>query len=290
MDLADLRIFQTVVREGGVTRAAEKLHRVQSNITTRIKQLEQELGVQLFIREGKRLTVSPQGTILANYAERILQLADEARAIVNDIQPHGQLRLGSMESTAATRLPPILAQFHALYPEVKLELRTSATGRLRNEVLEGRLDCALVAAPVNDDRLASQLAFEEELVLVAPAGHAPIQHPTDIKTRSMLTFEAGCVYRQRLESWLTSSGVAAERIIELSSYHAMLGCAAAGMGIALVPRSLIQTLPSRDTVSVHRLPSDIARTTTLLVYRKGFESAAVKMLGHLISSAPADTP
>src|SRR5215813_9465637 len=101
MDLTDLDIFRAVVQAGGVTRAAERLNRVQSNITTRVRQLEEELGVDLFIREGKRLHLSPSGQILLDYADRLLDLAQEAREALHDEKPRGLLRLGSMESTAS---------------------------------------------------------------------------------------------------------------------------------------------------------------------------------------------
>src|ERR1044071_3513082 len=87
MDLSDLEIFRAVVQAGGVTRAAEKLNRVQSNITTRVRQLEEELGVELFIRNGKKLHLSPAGTILLGYAERLIDLAEEARNAVHDDKP-----------------------------------------------------------------------------------------------------------------------------------------------------------------------------------------------------------
>src|SRR3954469_10817570 len=102
MDLSDLRIFTAVVREGGVTRAAEKLKRVQSNVTTRIRQLEEDLGVDLFLREGKRLHLAPAGQVLLGYADRLLALAEEARGAIRDPRPRGLFRLGAMESTAAS--------------------------------------------------------------------------------------------------------------------------------------------------------------------------------------------
>src|SRR3954452_24670991 len=92
MDLSDLRIFSAVVREGGVTRAAERLHRVQSNVTTRLRQLEEDLGTTLFVRAGKRLHLAPAGQVLLR-----------ARNAVQDPQPRGIFRLGAMESTAAVR-------------------------------------------------------------------------------------------------------------------------------------------------------------------------------------------
>src|SRR3982750_2248637 len=94
MDLSDLRVFRAVVREGGVTRAAERLHRVQSNVTTRVRQLEDDLGTTLFVREGKRLHLTPAGQTLLGYADRLLALADEARDAVQDPRPRGVFRLG----------------------------------------------------------------------------------------------------------------------------------------------------------------------------------------------------
>src|ERR1700731_4471023 len=150
MDLSELRIFSTVVRQGGVTRAAERLHRVQSNVTTRIRQLEEDLGVALFIREGKRLHLAPAGRTLLGYAERLLALADEARDAVQDARPRGTFRLGAMESTAAVRLPKALSEYHRRHPEVVLELRTGNPQILARAILAGELDAALVAEPIAD--------------------------------------------------------------------------------------------------------------------------------------------
>src|SRR5262245_37633936 len=154
MELWELRIFRAVVHEGGVTRAAERLHRVQSNVTTRIRQLEEKLGTPLFIRDGKRLHLTPSGQVLLGYADRLLALADEAGAAVLDPRPRGTFRLGAMESTAAVRLPEPLNQFHRLYPDVAIELRTGNPAILTKAILAGELDAALVAEPV------AEVAFE----------------------------------------------------------------------------------------------------------------------------------
>ena len=124
MELSDLHVFRTVVEAGGITRAAEKLNRVQSNVTTRIQQLEEQLGVALFIREGKRLHLSPAGKVMLGYAERLLDLAREARESVHDTKPRGPLRFMAPESTASVRLPTPLSEYCRRYPEVTLELRT----------------------------------------------------------------------------------------------------------------------------------------------------------------------
>ena len=105
MDLSDLKIFSAVVREGSVTRAAQRLYRVQSNVTTRIRQLEEDIGVSLFIREGKRLHLSPAGQVLLDYADRLLALAEEARNAVQDPRPRGIFRLGRWKAPPPSACP-----------------------------------------------------------------------------------------------------------------------------------------------------------------------------------------
>src|SRR6476469_5797748 len=123
MELSDLIVFRTVVTAGGVTRAANQLHRVQSNVTTRVKNLEDELGVALFIREGRRMQLTPAGNVLLGYAERIIALAAEAKVALRDSGPRGVLRLGAMESTAAVRLPAPLSRLQARHRDLAIGLR-----------------------------------------------------------------------------------------------------------------------------------------------------------------------
>jgi DNA-binding transcriptional LysR family regulator len=277
MDLSGLRIFTTVVRAGGVTRAAERLNRVQSNVTTRIRQLEEELGVALFIRVGKRLHLAPAGQVLLGYADRLIALADEARTAVQDQRPRGLFRLGAMESTAAVRLPGPLSAYHRRYPDVTIELRTGNPDALARAILAGDLDAALVAEPVADAPFVKAAAFEEELVIVAPADHPPIGKK-GVVPRTMIAFEHGCPHRKRLEDWYAARGEMPERTIELGSYHAMLGCVVAGMGAALLPRSVLTTFPESQRLSVHALPAGESRATTVLIWRKGAGSPKIQAL------------
>jgi DNA-binding transcriptional LysR family regulator len=287
MDLAELRIFRAVVREGGVTRAAERLHRVQSNVTTRVRQLEDDLGTPLFVREGKRLHLTPAGQTLLGYADRLLALADEARDAVQDPQPRGVFRLGSMESTAAVRLPGPLNEFHRLYPDVQLELRIGNPQTLAKGVLAGDLDAAFVAEPIAAAPFDRVHAFEEEPVIVSAADHPPIGRNGGAP-RAVLVFENGCPHRKRLEDWYAKRGEMPERTIELGSYHAMLGCVVAGMGVALLPESVLSTFPEGRRLTVHRLPAGENRAETVLIWRKGAASPNVQALHKvLLDSRPA---
>jgi DNA-binding transcriptional LysR family regulator len=282
MDLTDLQIFRSVVQAGGVTRAAEKLNRVQSNVTTRVRQLEADLGVQLFIREGKKLHLSPEGKLLLGYADRLLDLAQEAREALHDAKPRGLLRLGTMESTAAMRLPVPMNEYLRRYPDVTLELRTGNTITLATALLAGELDAALLADPVADAPFEKVPIYDEELVIVATADHPPIKSPRDAKPQAVLAFEAGCSYRQRLQDWFAHHGEMPDRIVEIGSYHAMLGCAVAGMGISLLPRIVLTTFPDAKLLSVHSLPKGLDRAPTVLIWRKGTHSPKVRALKELL--------
>jgi DNA-binding transcriptional LysR family regulator len=284
MDLSDLRIFTAVVEEGGITRAARRLNRVQSNVTTRIRQLEDELGTALFLRSGKSLHLAPAGRTLLDYAERLLTLADEARAAIVDREPRGLLRLGAMESTAAVRLPPLLAALNRRHPAITVELRTGHPGELINAVHAGALEAALVAGPAPESVFESIAAFVEEPVIVTHAAHPPIAKavPTTI-----LVFEHGCPHRKRLEAWYEQRGALPQRVIELRSYHAMLGCVAAGMGAALLPKSVLASFAERKRLRVHGLPRADQRMTTLLVWRKNAGSPRVEALAELIDDPGA---
>jgi DNA-binding transcriptional LysR family regulator len=281
VDLSDLRIFCAVVREGSVTRAAERLHRVQSNVTTRIRQLEEDLSVALFVREGKRLHLAPAGQVLLGYADRLLALADEARGAVQDAKPRGTFRLGAMESTAAVRLPALLSEYHRRHPGVVLELRTGNPQVLGGAILAGELDAALVAEPIADAPFEKTFAFDEELVIVAPQNHLPIGRKGALP-RTIIVFEHGCPHRKRLEDWYAARHEMPERTIELASYHAMLGCVVAGMGISLIPKSVLTTFPERKLLSVHRLAKKENCAQTVLIWRKGAGSANIGALQALL--------
>ncbi|HKR46789.1 MAG TPA: LysR substrate-binding domain-containing protein [Paraburkholderia sp.] len=281
MDLAELAIFRAVVRENGVTRAAAKLNRVQSNVTTRIKQLEDQLGTPLFTREGRRLILTPAGQTLLPYAERLLALADEARHALKAGRPAGRLRLGTMESAAASRLPGLLAHYHQAWPEVTLELETGTTGTLVERLREYEIDAALIATPLDGlpdpDVFDLVPVYREELVMLTPRGHRPIRQPGDIALSTLIAFERGCAYRAYVERWYLEHGIRPSRVLELGSYHAIVACVAAGAGVAVAPRSVLELQRSADEVTMHSL-GKLGQIDTLLAWRRGHFSPALGAL------------
>ena len=292
MDLAALEIFRAVAAEGSVTRAAERLGRVQSNVTTRVQQLEEQLGATLFLREGKRMVLTTAGESLRGYADRLLALAEEARQSVHPGQPGGRLRLGAMESTAAARLPQPLAQLHAQWPGLVLELSTAPSRQLVEQVMSHTIDCALVAWPppgVDADAPVEHTAvFTETLLLALPADHPPVQTPRDLQLDTLAAFGNGCTYRRMGESFMQQqhSG-AVPKVLELASYHAILACVAAGRCAGVVPQAVIDLMREPPALRLVTL----ADCDTVLVRRRGYQSPALDALhAALRASAPSSLP
>jgi len=283
IDLGSLVIFRTVVEEGGVVRAAEKLHRVPSNITTRIRRLEEFLGVRLFRREGRTLSLSAEGETLLNYSVRLLRLADQAVNELRTRKPQGTFRLGSLESTAGSRLAPILSCYHAESPDVIVELVTGTTGALVNRVMNFEIEAAFVSEPFTAPELEALPVFREELVLITPKGIQEVRTAKDLGRTTMIAFAHGCSYRKRLEEWLGGYNVMPERALEFASYQGMIACVAAGTGFAIVPKSLLTALGATKKVRQHQLPDRVAKNKTHLVWR-GEPSLALEGLIKLLKA------
>ncbi len=272
MELSDLMTFSTVARLGGVTRAAAELNTVQSNITQRVKALEIEIGTPLFERHSRGMTLTGAGRRLLPYAQRLAALSREAvLAAREDGEPKGPLSIGSMETTAAVRLPSLLAEFHRRFPAVQLSLRTAPTADLVAAVLDGSLDGAFVAGPIEHAELTDVTAFREELVLVTAlrwASLAALRAGTPESGPTALVFRTGCTYRQRLEQLLTEFGWPTAARFELGTLDGMIGCVAAGMGVTLLPRAVVERNDQSGNIRIHPLSPSQSRVDTLFIQRR----------------------
>lgn len=285
MEIAELEIFRAVAEEQSVTRAAKRLRRVQSNVTTRVKNLEEDLGAALFQRGGKRMVLTPEGQRLLDYAERILALTAEARQAVRDEAPRGPLRLGSMEAAAASRLPAVLASFNRKWPAVRIDIKTGTTQALADAVGAHRLDCAIVAHPgpgrpdqADMARLGPELEgsylFSERLLLVAPPSHPRIRRASDVRVRNIAAFGQGCTYRNCIDDWLARDGDSLDGwgIVEQGSYASILACVMAGTAVAAVPQSVFDMHPAAASASTTYLRT----VNSFLIRRSGFGTSAYK--------------
>jgi DNA-binding transcriptional LysR family regulator len=272
VELTDLLTFSTVARTGGITRAAAELNTVQSNVTQRVKALESEIGTALFERHSRGMTLTGAGRRLLPYAQQMAALSREAvLAARDDGEPKGPLSIGSMETTAAVRLPSMLAEFHRRFPAVRLTLRTAPTADLVAAVLDGALDGAFVAGPIEHAELHSILAFREELVLVSArrwTNLAKLRAGTPESGPTALVFRTGCTYRQRLEQVFSEFGWPSSARLELGTLDGMIGCVAADMGVTLLPRAVVERSDQNDNISVHGLSASQSRVDTLFIQRR----------------------
>ncbi|MEH6942596.1 LysR family transcriptional regulator [Bacillus sp. JJ722] len=265
MDFSSLVVFKTVAKEGSISKAAKSLQYVQSNVTTKIKALEEELETVLFHRHSRGVTLTSSGQTLLNYAEQIHFLIDEAKKAVRNYDvPQGSISIGSMETTAAVRLPRILTSYSCQYPNVEILLETDTTAQLIESVLSYELEGAFIGGNVQHPDLLTIPYLEEELVLIS-ANHCEV---IDYKNTKLLVFRNGCTYRTKLEKWCHDYGVVSSRIMEFGSLEAIIGCVSAGMGISLVPHSVVSNkLDAGELRGIH-LPKEYASVTTNFIHRR----------------------
>ena len=277
MESMDLRFFEAVARLGGMNRAAAELNTVQSNVTARIRRLEDALGVHLFYRHRRGVTLTSAGRRLLPYASKIAHLmADAYRAAKDDGTPSGALIVGSLETTAALRLSPVLAVYVASYPAVDLVLRTGTTCELINQVLEHQLEGAFVCGPVNHPELEEDPVFREELVLLADQSVKSFDDLARKKDLKIVVLRVGCSYRLRLEAVLAKQGIVGFRQLEFGTLEAIFSCVSAGLGVTLLPKSLVGPIWQDGRLSVHRLPATDAYVDTVFICRRdAFVSSAL---------------
>lgn len=281
MELSDLATFLVVARCGGITRAAGELNTVQSNVTNRIKALEAEIGIALFERHSRGMILSNAGRRLLPYAERMAALAREAMIVARDDGvPNGPLAIGSMETTAAVRLPSLLANFHRRFPAVHLSLRTGPTAVLTAAVLDGSLDGAFVAGPIDHPDLSTLTAFSEELVLITARNWpslAALRAGTSQSSPTALVFRTGCFYRQRLEQTFAQFGWPCTTRCEFGTLDGLIGCVAADMGVTMLPRAVVERSPLINDIRLHDLDASLAQVDTMFIRRqKAHEGSALQ--------------
>lgn len=282
MDLTQLEMFNAVAETGSITAAAQRVHRVPSNLTTRIRQLEDDLGVELFIRENQRLRLAPAGHSFLAYSKRILELVAEAREVVSGDEPQGIFSLGSLESTAAVRIPDVLATFNQRYPKIQFDLATGPSGTMIDGVLEGTLSAAFVDGPVAHPSLEGMPVYREEMMIVAHAGHEEIRRAQQVNGASIYAFRANCSYRRHFESWFQADHAMPGKIHEMESYHGMLACVIAGAGLAMIPKRMLESMPGSHQVQAWPLGEKWRWINTWLIWRRGAKTRQLEAFTELL--------
>lgn len=245
LDLQKLKTFRAVADSSSFTRAALELGCSQSSVTAHVQALEREFGALLFDRDSKRVLLTAIGKQTLDYADRILALADEAKAAVHKSKDlNGSLAVSAPEALVAYRLPEVLREFQELYPQVHLTLSTHADSSAQaGDLLNGKLDLAFaIGQAVRSDRLSATFVASEEVLLVAAPGYiSPAAELTleDIGRQQILLTGQHCSFRRLFDQMLHAARFQLNSTLELASMEAIKQCALAGMGLAVVPRMAV---------------------------------------------------
>ena len=272
MDLQLLRFFVTVAREGGFTPASEVLHYAQSNLSTRIRQLENELGQPLFYRHKKGVSLTARGKLFYEYANQILKLSDDAISAVRDMDhARGSLAIGSLEATALGDLPSLLSSYHQSYPEVHLSLKTDMNDVFQNLVLARELDGAFVAEASAHHELSRKHFRDDRLILVGAAHQNDADIVSLLNNSPIVTFPDGSVFRRRFELLLTALGIVyPDRLVVLNSLGAMLANIISGLGIGYLPFSIVRSYLEQGLMRQYLLEEEdpYSLLNIMFIYRR----------------------
>jgi DNA-binding transcriptional LysR family regulator len=281
-------MFQSVASTGSMSKAALELNTVQSNVTARIRALEDEVGLALFERTNRGVTLTAAGRRLLPFAARAARLLDDAkRAVTDQGTPSGALVVGSLETTAALRLSPILAEFVAAYPAVDLSLRTGTSCELVDQVLDRNLEGAFVCGPVNHPDLLVEQCFREELVILTASGIADFEVLAAQPDLKIIVLRAGCSYRLQLEGMLARRGIVGIRLLEFGTLEAIVSCVSAGLGVTLLPTALLGSVWEKGRVRVHPLPEGEKWVDTVFIrHREAYVSSSLRAFLELARPAP----
>ena len=245
MEVRQLQTFCVLVEELNFTRTAERVHTVQSNVTSQIKALEAELGSPLFDRLAKRVLLTEAGHRFLPYAEKALAAMEQGhRAVKLGTEPAGPLHIGAPESVLAYRLPEVLKLFRKRYPKVELIFRPDSDDKLTDALESGKLDLAIsMSDAIDGEQLSSIRMRSEDIYLFGTPDH-PLSkgkkvYPKDLVDQTLLLTETGCGYRKKLDMQLASANIRPQHITEFSSVEAIKQCVHAGMGLGLLPEVVI---------------------------------------------------
>lgn len=259
-----LKTFELVVHEGSALRASKIMGCTQSNITARIRQLEDTLGIPLFERQGKRLVVNSAGRQLLSYSSRIIGLINEAELAVRQTSVAGvALSIGAMESTAATRLVSIIAGIKRQHPESTVSIQIGTEVPLTQAILDDRLDAVFTACAFRRKGITYTPFFIEKIVVIS-ACNLSTEALLQSQQVNLLAFPEGCFYRQLAEDWLLKHQFSIKEIHNCHSYALIISSVSAGMGIAIVPKNIVTQQLLNNELMAHEL-SDLKPITTYLL-------------------------
>lgn len=283
-----LKVFHTVAKLLSFTKAAESLHMTQPAVTFQVRQLEEYFNTRLFDRTHNRVTLTPAGDRVAEFAERIFDLYSEMENSIRDItgEISGALTIGASTTIAEYMLPALLGEFKNRYPEINLRLKVSNTEGIVSMVEHNVIDLGVVEAPVSNKNLVVEVCHQDALVVVAAPGHELVKRGTKVKPADILNYpfvsrEEGSGTREVIMQYLIDENVDPSKMnicLELGSPEALKGAVEAGMGISILSRSTIGKELKLSTLTELQLDPPLSRPFSFVRQRQKFRATVMEKL------------
>jgi DNA-binding transcriptional LysR family regulator len=255
MEMTQLEFFLQVIAEGSFSKAADAVGRTQPAVSIAIRRLEEEVGAQLFDRSQKTPTLTEAGTVIQDYARRILSLRDQARGAVSELRAlrRGLVRVGANESTSLYLLPQVILAFRERHPEVKVEIYRHVSERLPREVLERSVDFAVLAFEPSDRDLESFCVLRDELALILHPAH-PLASREEVTIEelggeSFLAHNVRTGSRNKVVEAFAEHHTPLNITLELATVETIKRFVQLNVGLAFVPRMCVREELGRGTLA-----------------------------------------
>ncbi|MCX2825059.1 LysR family transcriptional regulator [Bacillus pseudomycoides] len=283
IELRQLEYFVAVSNELHFTKAAEKLNISQPSLSQQIRALEHEIGMPLFDRIGKKISLTEAGRILLSHSKKVFHEVEQAYAAIQDLNglQQGKLTIGALLTTVNYLLPPAILNFNELYPNIELSVLGLRTGEIREKLLQNELDIGITFLPVQDKEIISIPLYQNELTLVVPTNHELTQHTTVtmgvLQKYPIILLPKNFFLTQLIRSHCQNFNFTPKPILEISTMESLIHMVSKGMGITVLPKPYIDFLQS-NSIQAIKIKNPTATIEIGIIYRKDkYMCAATRM-------------
>lgn len=279
LESQDLRIFKCVAEEKSLSKAAEVLGYVQPHISQRIKNLEQELDTKLLIRTNRGVTLTNEGEALFNYAQRILRLMEEAKAEVNPNKFKRSLTIGASQTVSAIKIPFLFSSFLKEHQNIEVKIKTDRKQVLQEMLSYGEIDGLFLSGTYNEAQFERVYHYAEKMVLISPRYEA---REEKAQPTLLINSDGNCIYRNRLLEFSKEHHIHKANIMEFDSLEAILQGVRDGIGMSVVPASVVNSSGDMKSIEYQELSEDVHID---FVVKKGKQrSQSLKKFIHFLGS------
>ncbi len=288
MELKQLQTIRFILEEGSFLKAAEKLGYVQSTITLHIQQLEDELGIKLFKKSGRKMILSQEGAFFWTYARPLLEHADSVKEVMKELisGQSGHIRIGAIETVSKTILTPQLIDFCKCHPNAKLSFDLGGTDTISHRVASKQLDLGICSIPPAHLQLSFQPLFNEGMDVLLPLDHPLVQKEnlilSDLSDTNIVLSEPLCSYRAEIEQHFVAADVYLKSSMQIGDINTIIEFVRAGMGCAILPVLTLDPLPPK-TVKRNILDAKFGLTIGIIRRRERLTMILEKLYAKLLS-------